>query len=55
VSTLDFQGWNLTINTYSQPGAKELVDFLAGSWPVGFDAMEKLIEEKGGSGEAIES
>jgi len=34
---------------------KELVEFLAGFWPIGFDAMEKLIEEKGGSGEAIES
>ena len=34
---------------------KELVEFLAGFWPVGFDAMEKLIVEKGGSGEAIES
>jgi hypothetical protein len=35
--------------------AKELIEFLAGFWPVGFDAMEKLIEEKGGSGEAIET
>ena len=34
---------------------KELVEFLAGFWPVGFDAMEKLIEDKGGSGEAIET
>jgi len=34
---------------------KELVEFLDSFWPVGFDAMEKLIENKGGSGEAIES
>jgi len=42
-------------NVRHEKEEKELVEFLAGFWPVGFDAMEKLIEEKGGSGTAIES
>jgi len=42
-------------NVRHEEEEKELVAFLSQFWPIGFDAMVKLIEEKGGSGAAIES